>query len=160
MEIGVQDLVHCIRGKKVILDYDLAKLYDVETKRLNEQVKRNSDRFPEDFMFELNRYEYNEIKSISSHGGRRRALPCAFTEQGVAMLSSVLNSKKAIEVNIHIMRVFVEVRQESFKNTHLIERINSLEKKYDQQFKIVFDTLRDALLPGLEKERKQISLKK
>lgn len=139
--------IYIIRGKKVMIDRDLAGLYDVETKRLKEQVKRNINRIPEDFMFELS---YNEFEHLRSHiatsrwGGTRYA-PMAFTEQGVAMLSSVLNSPRAIQVNIQIIRAFVHLRRMISSSDNLRKKIEDMEKRYDKQFKIVFDALRELL---------------
>lgn len=141
-----------IRGKKVILDSDIALLYGVPTGRLNEQVKRNIDRFPQDFMFQLTKAEDESLKSQfatskSKRGGRRRSRPYAFTEQGVAMLSSVLKSKRAIQVNIEIMRAFVRLSQMIASNSELARKIEDLEQKYDSQFKIVFEAIRQLMLP-------------
>ena len=136
----VLPLVQIIRNEKVLLDADLAELYGVETKVLNQAVKRNIKRFPADFMFQLTSSEWSNLKSqsvTSSHGGRR-SLPYAFTEQGVAMLSSVLNSERAIEVNIAIMRTFVQLRELMIENKMLAQKIEHLERKYDGQFREVF----------------------
>jgi hypothetical protein len=134
-----------------MLDSDLAELYGVTTKRLNEQVRRNLPRFPEDFMFQLTESETYLLRSqfATSKKGRggRRYLPYAFTEQGVAMLSSVLNSERAIKVNIEIMRAFVRLRQILASNKELAKRLNELEKKFDTQFKIVFDAIRQLMAP-------------
>ncbi|MFP4203708.1 MAG: ORF6N domain-containing protein [Opitutales bacterium] len=137
-------LVRFIRGEKVLLDADLAELYGVETKALNQAMKRNRKRFPADFIFQLSAPEWKNLKSqsvTSSHGGRRTP-PYAFTEQGVAMLSSVLNSDRAIEVNIAIMRTFVQLRELMADNQMLQEKIERLEKKYDGQFAQVFDAIK------------------
>jgi hypothetical protein len=131
-----------IRGHKVMLSTDLAELYGVEPRILVQAVKRNIDHFPEDFMFQLSKEDFSNLKSqivISSRGGLRRATPYAFTEQGVAMLSSVLRSKKAIQVNIEIMRAFVRLRRILASHADLARKLDSLEKKYDAQFKVVFD---------------------
>lgn len=134
-----------LRGEKVLLDADLALLYGVETRVLNQAVKRNVDRFPADFMFELTREEFNSLMSqivISKPGrGGRRKLPLAFTEQGVAMLSGILNSPRAVETNIAIMRTFVALRKLMETNKDLAAKIRQLEKKYDQRFKLVFDAI-------------------
>ncbi|MGD9854435.1 MAG: ORF6N domain-containing protein [Planctomycetaceae bacterium] len=139
-----------IRDQKVMLDADLAELYGVETKRLVEAVKRNVDRFPADFMFQLTTEEFDVLRSQSatskSWGGRRYA-PYAFTEQGVAMLSSVLRSRRAVQVNIEIMRAFVRLRRLLATNEHLSRKLDSLEKKYDSQFKVVFDAIRELMRP-------------
>ena len=138
-----------LRGQKVMLSTDLAELYEVEPRVLIQAVKRNSERFPEDFMFQLNLQEVRNLKSqivISSWGGKR-FLPYAFTEQGVAMLSSVLNSKRAVQVNIEIMRAFVQLRALIASNKDLAKRLDELEKKYDSQFKVVFDAIRELMTP-------------
>ncbi len=133
---SVERSIHALRGHRVMFDADLAELYGVETKRLNEAVKRNRTRFPEDFAFRLNQAEAINLKSQSAtsraHGGRRRSLPMAFTEQGVAMLSSVLGSPRAIAVNIEIMRAFVRMRQAIMVNAELAKRLALVEAKLDQ----------------------------
>jgi hypothetical protein len=143
-----------VRGAKVLLDSDLAELYGVETKRLNEAVRRNRTRFPTDFMFQLDKSDFLNLKSqfatSSGYGGRRTA-PYVFTEQGVAMLSSVLNSDRAIAVNIEIMRTFVKLRELLSHNAELARKLNDLEKKYDKQFRIVFDAIRQLMIPPKEK---------
>jgi hypothetical protein len=146
-----------IRGHKVMLDEDLAELYGVETRILVRNVKRNIERFPAHFMFQLNREEHERLRSqigISKQGrGGRRYLPYAFTEQGVAMLSSVLHSKRAIQVNIAIMDTFVRLRQMLASNDQLARRLDALEKKYDAQFKVVFDAIRELMKPPEPKHR-------
>jgi hypothetical protein len=138
--------IYLIRDKKVMLDEDLAELYDVETRRLNEQVKRNIDRFPEDFMFQLTKKEFDILKfqiGTSKWGGRRK-LPYAFTEQGVAMLSGVLNSERAIKVNIQIMRVFTKVREILMDNLSIRLEIEDIKKKItnqDKNIELVFSYL-------------------
>ena len=132
-----------IRGKKVILDFELAKMYQVETKRLKESVRRNIRRFPIDFMFELTKEEWNNLRSqitTSSWGGQRYP-PFAFTEQGIAMLSSVLHSEIAIDVNIAIMRTFVLMRQWSMNHQELSEKLTALEQQYGQKFKDIEQVL-------------------
>lgn len=139
-----------LRDSKVMLSLDLADLYGVAVKALNQAVKRNLDRFPEDFMFQLTLAEFNDLKSqivTSSWGGMRRALPYAFTEQGIAMLSGVLKSPRAIRVNIEIMRAFIKLRQMLVSNTELARKVDELERKYDHQFKIVFDAIRQLMSP-------------
>jgi len=129
----IQNKIYQIRGERVMLDFDLAELYEVETRVLKQAVRRNLDRFPDDFMFELSNEEYDNLTSqnvISSHGGRRY-MPFAFTEQGVAMLSSVLKSKKAVQVNISIIRAFVVLRQHLADYKDLKEAIAVLEKEID-----------------------------
>ncbi len=140
----IQTKIYEIRGQKVMLDFDLAELYEVETKNLNLAVKRNNKRFPPDFMFRLSKSEWEslrlQIETSKSRGGTRY-LPHAFTEQGVAMLSGILNSEKAIEVNISIMRAFVLIRQYALTYKDLSEKLEKLEGKYDEQFKDVYEAL-------------------
>ncbi len=150
MEV-IEKRILLIRGRKVMLDADLAELYGVPTKRLNEQVKRNLNRFPLDFMFQLNEEEAEVLRShfatSKDKRGGRRFLPYVFTEQGVAMLSSVLNSDRAIEVNILIMRAFVKLREMIASHKDLARRLDDLEKKYDTQFKVVFEAIRELMKP-------------
>ena len=144
-----------------MLSLHLAELYGVEPRTLIQAVKRNADRFPEDFMSQLTREEFANLKSqivISSWGGLRRATPYAFTEQGVAILSSVLHSKRAILVNIEIMRAFVRLRQILAGNAYLARKLNELEEKYDTQFKMVFEAIRQLMNP-LEPPRRQIGFR-
>ena len=141
-----------------MLDADLAVLYGVKTGRLNEQVKRNIKRFPEDFMFQLTKEEILNLKShfaISSWGGVRK-LPRVFTQEGVAMLSSVLNSERAIMVNIQIMRAFTQLRRMLLTNKDLKRKIEAMEKKYDKQFAMVFQAIKELLEPPPVKEKPQI----
>ena len=148
--IRVERAIRIIRGDKVILDEDLAELYGVEVKRLNEQVRRNLDRFPADFMFQLTTQEFTDLKSqfaTASQWGGRRTPPYAFFEQGVAMLSSVLHSKRAVQVNIEIMRTFVRLRKLLASNVELAERLDQLEAKYDGQFRTVFEAIRQLMAP-------------
>jgi hypothetical protein len=154
----IERKIYLICGHKVMLDSDLAELYEVPTRRLNEQVKRNISRFPSDFMFQLTHDETKNLRSqiaTSSfeHGGRRY-LPYVFTEQGVAMLSSVLNSERAIHVNVEIMRAFVRLRQMLASNAELARKLDALENKYDAQFKVVFDAIRQLMTPPEPKKRK------
>ena len=140
----IERQIFFIRGEKVLLDSDLAELYGVQTKELNKAVARNQDRFPSDFMFQLSHEEFDALRfqlGTSKRGGRRYR-PYVFTEQGVAMLSSVLRSSRAVQVNVQIMRTFVRLRQMLSSNTGLSRKLDELEKKYDQKFKIVFDVLR------------------
>jgi hypothetical protein len=142
---------------KVMLDSDLAELYGVETKMLVRAVKRNEDRFPIDFMFQLDNKEFENLRfqfGTSSQWGGRRYLPYAFTEQGVAMLSSVLNSGRAVKVNIEIMRTFVKLRQMLASNVELARKLAALEKKYDAQFRVVFDAIRQLMTPTEKAKRK------
>jgi hypothetical protein len=145
--------IYFLRGVKVMIDADLATLYDTETKRLKEAVRRNHERFPADFMFQLNKKELKDLRTqiASSKNGGSRYMPFVFTEQGVAMLSGILNSKKAIQVNIQIMRAFVFVRQYALSHKDLTEKLNELEKKYDKQFKDVYEALN--FLIGREKQK-------
>ena len=154
----IERAILLIRGEKVMLDIDLAALYQVPTGALNRAVKRNASRFPNDFMFQLTPEEAEILKcqigiSSSGHGGRRRSLPYAFTEQGVAMLSSVLNSERAVAVNIGIMRAFVRLRQMLASNAELARKLAALENKYDRQFKVVFDAIRQLMSPPEPKRR-------
>ncbi len=161
----IQNKIYTVRNQNVMLDFDLAALYDVETRVLKQAVRRNPDRFPEDFMFELTWDEFNNLTSqnvISSHGGMRY-LPFAFTEQGVAMLSSVLKSKKAIAINIAIMRAFVFIRQYALNYKDLNEKLDKLENKYNKQFKEVSEAIRFLITKELSEkektERKKIGYK-
>lgn len=152
-----------IRGKKVMLDRDLAKLYGVETKHLNRQVRRNMERFPADFLIQLTRKEYQEILRCQfgaiEMGRYSKYLPYAFTEQGVAMLSSVLNSKKAILVNIQIMRAFIQLKRMLLTNAGLRRKIEEMEKKYDKQFAIVFQAIKQLLEPTPPKKKRIIGFR-
>lgn len=143
---SLASLIRFVRGERVMLDEDLAALYAVTTSELNKAVKRNPHRFPEDFVFRLARDEWRNLMfqigiSSSGHGGRRKP-PNAFTEQGVAMLSSVLHSSRAIEVNVAIMRTFVQLRRLMDSNRELARKIEAMEKKYDEQFAVVFDAIK------------------
>src|ERR1041385_647921 len=155
----IEKVIYLIRSEKVMLDRDLASLYGVETKMLNRAVKRNLKRFPSDFMFQLTQDEADllrcQIGTSKTGRGGRRFLPYVFTEQGVAMLSTVLNSERAISVNIEIMRAFVKLRQLLASNTELVRRLDELESKYDKQFKIVFDAIRK-LMATPPRDRKEI----
>jgi hypothetical protein len=154
----IESRILLMRGKKVMLDRDLAVLYVVETRVLNQAVRRNINRFPEDFMFQLTKEEMANWKSqivITNKekiGLRRR--PYAFTENGVAMLSSVLNSERAITVNIQIMRTFTKLREMLATHKDLREKIEEMERKYDHQFKVVFDTIKQLIAPPETKKRK------
>ena len=145
-----------IHGEKVMLDSDLAELYGVETKALNQAVSRNSERFPEDFMFQLTKEETNIWKSQIVISNREkmglRKSPLVFTEQGVAMLSSVLKSKRAIQVNVAIVRAFVRLRQMLSTNKELRRKIEGMEKKYDKRFKVIFDVIKQLLAKEEEPE--------
>lgn len=148
-EESIRSKILFIRGQKVMLDEDLALLYEVETRILVRAVKRNEDRFPGDFMFRLEDREVIALRSqigISKEGrGGRRYNPYAFTEQGVAMLSSVLRSKRAVKVNIEIVRTFVQLRTLLAENEELRLRLDDLERRYDKQFKVVFDAIREIM---------------
>ncbi len=151
----VKDKIYQVRGKKVMMDKDLAELYGVSTKRLNEQVKRNSKRFPGDFMYLLTRQEVVNLRSqiaTSSWGGRRYLIR-VFTEQGVAMLSTVLNSERAIKVNIQIMRAFVALRRWVITHEGLRRKVEDMEKKYDGRFQIVFKALKELMEPPPKKPK-------
>jgi hypothetical protein len=147
---GIENRIYLLRGEKVMLSTDLASLYQVAPRVLVQSMKRNADRFPEDFMFQLTVDEFSNLKSqivISSWGGRRRATPYAFTEQGVAMLSSVLRSKRAVRVNIEIMRAFVRLRRILATHEDLARKLEALERRYDAQFRAVFDAIRELMKP-------------
>jgi hypothetical protein len=152
---SIEDRIFLIRGHRVMLDADLAKIYGVTTKTLNQSVKRNKQRFPADFMFQLDADEFLNLKSqtVTSSWGGRRYPPYVFTEQGVAMLSSVLKSDRAIHANIEIMRAFIRLRQMLASNAELSRRVDELEKKYDSQFRIVFEAIRQILTPPDSKRR-------
>ncbi len=170
---NVAQLVFFIRGEKVMFDADLAKLYGVSTKALNQAMRRNKTRFPDDFAFRLPRHELDALRSqfvttskgrhgmwsqiVTTSQKRRRSdsLPFAFTEQGVAMLSSVLRSPRAVEVNIAIMRTFVQLRRLMDTNRDLARKIEALEKKYDEQFAVVFEAIKELIAP-VKPAQKQI----
>jgi hypothetical protein len=155
----VENAILLIGGEKVMLDRDLAALYDIPTRVLKQAVRRNIDRFPDDFMFVLDKSEFEAWRSqfVTSKSDRKglRYPPMAFTEQGVAMLSSVLNSQRAVQVNIAVMRTFVRLRQMLISNAELARKLEQLEKNYDHQFKVVFDAIRELMIPPAPK-RKQI----
>ena len=163
MEIGViQNKIFEIRGYKVMLDFDLASMYNIENKRLKEAVRRNINRFPKDFMFELTEIEFNSLRTqiASSNRGGLRYMPFAFTEQGIAMLSSVLNSEKAIEVNISIIRAFVTFRQFSLTYSELKDRIAAIENQFPDIYKALnYLVDKDAISKNNE-ERNKIGYKK
>jgi len=152
----IESRIYLLRGHKVMLSPDLAELYEVEPRALVQAVKRNIERFPADFMFQLSQEEFDNLKSrivISSWGAVRRATPYAFTEQGVAMLSSVLRSKRAVLVNVEIMRAFARLRQMLVTHVELARKLAALEKNYDAQFKVVFDAIRELMTPPAGKKR-------
>lgn len=163
MEVMViQNKVYTLRGSNIMLDFDLAELYEIETKALKQAVRRNIERFPEDFMFELTREEYtflrSQIVTLEGKGRHSKYLPFAFTEQGVAMLSSVLNSYKAIQVNITIMRAFVNIRQHYIDSKELRERIEKLETEMEIKFNDIHQALSYLLQPP-QKRRRPVGFK-
>ena len=168
--MNLQSKIYELRDQKVMLDHDLAELYEIETKVLNQAVKRNSKRFPVDFMFQLTMEEYNCLRSQSvtlndiGRGKHRKYFPYAFTEQGVAMLSGILNSDVAINVNIAIMRTFVMIRKYALEHKDFNERLIILETKYDEKFGNIYDALNYLLekeeTDKKQKDRKQIGFKK
>jgi hypothetical protein len=162
----IEEVIFLLRGHKVMLDVDLAELYGVETRTLVQAVKRNIERFPGDFTFQLTADEFEKLRVhldasnlrsqiVISRWGGRRYLPYAFTEQGVAMLSSVLRSKRAVQVNIEIMRAFVRLRRIMTSHVELARQLSALEQKYDAQFRVVFDAIRELMAPP-KTERKRI----
>jgi hypothetical protein len=158
----IEQSIFVVRAQKVMLDSDLAELYGVPVKRLNEQVRRNRKRFPSDFMFQLTREEYEGLRSRFAtldlgRGKHRKYLPYAFSEQGVAMLSSVLNSHRSIEVNIEIMRAFVRLRQLVSTHKELSQKLTELERKigvHDEQIQMIFDAIRQLMTPAESKRRR------
>ena len=155
---AIERKILLIRGRKVMLDSDLAKLYGVPTFRFNEQVRRNLKRFPEDFMFQLTKDEHRSLISqfaISKIGrGGRRFLPYVFTEHGALMAANVLKSEKAIEASIYVVRAFAKLREMIASHKDLARRLAELEKKYDSQFKVVFDAIRQLMEPAKPKPRR------
>lgn len=153
----IESKIFFVRGQKVLLDRDLAGLYGVETKALNRAVQRHLGRFPADFMFQLTSEEFEALRCQigTSNAGRggRRYLPYVFTEQGVAMLSGLLNSSRAIAVNVEIMRAFVRLRQMIATHADLAHKLDELERKYDTQFRVVFEAIRELMLPPAEEKR-------
>jgi hypothetical protein len=161
-DLSLEALIFEIRGQKVMLDQHLADLYEVDTKVLVQAVKRNKKRFPLDFMFQVSDQEFMRLRSqiVTSKGrGGRRTAPYAFTEQGIAMLSSVLHSDRAIEVNVEILRVFVRLRQMLIEHKDLAEQLSALERRYDKQFKIVFDAIRKIMTPKEPPKKQRIGFK-
>ena len=158
----IERRIYLVRGQRVMLDRDLAELYGVTTAALNQAVRRNLDRFPQDFMFQLDKEEFESWRSqivISNPGLRMgaRRRPLAFTEQGVAMLSSVLRSKRAIQVNIAIMRAFVTFREMLATHKDLADKLADLEQKYDEKFRVVFDAIRQLMAqPTVDEQHRQI----
>lgn len=159
----VEKAILLIRGEKVILDTDLAALYGVTTTRLNEQVRRNQDRFPGDFAFRLTKQEFTNLisqfaTSSSQHGGRRK-LPLVFTEHGAIMAANVLNSKTAVQASVQVVRAFIRLRQMLASNAELARKLSEIERKYDAQFRVVFAAIRQLMTPP-EPQRKQIGFAK
>lgn len=155
----IERTIMVFRSHRVLLDADLAELYKVQTKVLLRAVKRNISRFPFDFMFQLTQDEFDRLRcqiGTSKGRGGRRYLPYAFTEQGVAMLSSVLRSPQAVQVNIEIMRAFVRLREMLGSNAELRRKLLAMEHKYDSQFRIVFDAIRELMEPTPEEDKKRI----
>ena len=171
MEISIlQSKIYEVRGQKVMLDFDLSELYDVQTKVLNQAVKRNHQRFPEDFMFQLTENEYESLRSQivtlkeNGRGKHKKYLPFAFTEQGIAMLSGILNSEVAININIAIMRTFVIIRRYALEHKEFNSKLLEIEGKYDKQFSDIYEDLNFLIKrdenESIQKERKQIGYKK
>lgn len=153
----IESRIYLVRGQKVLLDRDLAELYGVETRSLNQAVSRNADRFPEDFMFALSRDEIRNLSQIViSSGFKHSPRVLVFTDQGVAMLSGLLNSPRAVAVNIGIMRAFVRLRQMIALHSDLARQLAALERKYDAQFKIVFDAIRELMTPPASAKKREI----
>jgi len=153
----IEKAILFIRGEKVMLDSDLAELYGVETKVLNQAVNRNASRFPVDFMFQLTESEFTNLRSqiVTSNEGRggRRYLPYAFTEHGALMLANVLNSERAVQTSVQVVRAFVKLRQLLASNAELARKLAALEQKYDAQFKVVFDAIRQLMSPPAKPKR-------
>ncbi len=160
-EEKIENKIFLMRGKRVMLDKDLAELYGVKTKVLNQAIKRNMERFPEDFMFQLTKEEANSLRSqfvTLKRGEHLKYLPYAFTEQGVAMLSSVLNSKRAIQVNIQIMRIFTKLREVIANNKEIMQKLNQLEskiEKHDSEIQSIFEAIRQ-LISIPEKQKRKV----
>jgi hypothetical protein len=167
----IESRILLIRGQKVMLDVDLAELYEVETGALNRAVKRNSERFPEDFMFQLTAEEFTDLRCqigisnlrsqiVTSNNpvgrGGRRHLPYAFTEHGAIMAASVLNSPRAVEASVQVVRAFVQLRQMLASNTELSGKLAALEKKYDIKFRAVFEAIRELMTPSEQKKKRPI----
>jgi hypothetical protein len=153
----IENKIIYIRNQGVMIDRDIAFIYGVSTKRLNEQVKRNRKRFPDDFMFQISKEEKNEVVANCDHLKTLKFspnLPYAFTEHGAIMLASVLNSTLAIETSIRVVRAFVKLREFAVNNKELARKIEEIEKKYDKQFKIVFDAIKQLMIPPPVQKRK------
>jgi hypothetical protein len=168
----IERRIYLMRGRKVMIDWDLAELYGVTTKRLNEQVKRNSDRFPEDFAFRISPEEWTNLKSYRTDVNRSqfatgsqkhrdpRFLPWAFTEHGAIMAANVLNSKQAVAMSVYVVRAFVHLRQMLASNAQLARKLKALEKKYDEQFRVVFEAIYRLMDSSEEKKKRQIGFKR
>lgn len=158
LPVQVENMIYLIRGHRVMLDNDLAVLYGVETRRLNEQVKRNSQRFPKDFMFQLTREEYENLKSqnATSSWGGRRTFPFVFTEHGAIMLASVLNSAQAISASVQVVRAFIRMREVLLTHKELARKLEELERKYDTQFIEVFSAIRQLMTPVVDVNEREI----
>ena len=159
----IEKKILLIRGQKVMLDADLAYLYGVETKRLNEQVRRNKERFPEDFMFQLSAQEKMEVVANCDHLSKLKFspnLPYAFTEHGAIMAASVLNTPLAVEVSVQVVRAFVKLREMILSHKDLAKKLEDLEKKYDSQFKLVFDAIRQLMAPPEPRKKRPIGFVK
>jgi phage regulator Rha-like protein len=161
----IEKKIYLIRGHKVMLDSDLAEMYGVATKVLLQAVKRNLNRFPGDFMFQLNNLDVAALRSQivtlkSGRGQHRKYLPYVFTEQGVAMLSSVINSERAVQVNVAIMRAFVKLREMIASHRDLAKKLDDLEKKYDTQFRVVFDAIRELMSPKTKMAKGKIGFRR
>ncbi len=154
----IERKIFMIRGHKIMLDADLAELYGVPTKALNQAVKRNKDRFPEDFMFQLSEQEKAEVVTVCDHLKKLKfspTLPYAFTEHGSIMLAAVLNSPIAVQASIHVVRAFVRLRQMLASNAELARKLAAMEQRYDHQFKVVFDAIRGLMAPPEVKKRER-----
>jgi len=155
----IERKIYLVRGQKVMLDSDLAELYGVTTKRLNEQVRRNADRFPGDFMFQLSSNEFESLRSQiatlkQGRGQHRKYLPSVFTEHGALMAASVLNTPRAVEVSLYVVRAFVRLREMIASHEDLVRKLDELEKKYDGQFHVVFETIRQLMIREEKPKRK------
>ncbi len=158
----IEESIVFVRGEKVLLDYVLAEMYGVSTKALIQAVRRNPGRFPIDFMYQLSPQELTRLRShivTSNRRGGRRRRPYAFTEQGVAMLSSVLRTERAVMVNVEIMRAFVRLRRLLFSHADLARKLEKLEKKYDAQFRVVFDAIRELMTPAELPDKSRIGFR-
>jgi hypothetical protein len=156
----IEKSIYSIRERRVMLDADLARIYGVTVKRLNEQVRRNIERFPSDFMFKLTKEEWESLRSQiatlkkQGRGTHRKYMPFVFSEHGALMLANILQSKTAIQASIHVIRVFIRLRELVHSHKDLVRKINSMEKKYDYQFKAIFDAIRQLMEPSIEKKKK------